>query len=72
MSILVSGGGLKMGRVIGSTNAYGERPKDRPLDPCDILATVYKHLGIDHDHELVDPTGRPQPLARGIPINELW
>jgi hypothetical protein len=72
MSILVSSGGMKMGQVIGATNAWAERPKERPLDPHDILATVYKHLGIDHNHEIVDPTGRPQPLSRGTPIDELW
>jgi hypothetical protein len=72
MSILVSGGGMKMGQVIGATNAKGERPKDRPLDPHDILATIYKHLGIDPTQEIVDPTGRPQPLSRGTPIEELW
>jgi hypothetical protein len=72
MSILVSGGGMKMGQVIGSTNAWGERPKDRPLDPNDILATVYKHLGIDPKQEIIDPTGRPQPVSRGTPVDELW
>jgi hypothetical protein len=72
MSILVSGGGMKMGQVIGSTNAWAERPKDRPLDPHDILATVYKHLGIDPKQETLDPTGRPRPLSRGTPIDELW
>jgi hypothetical protein len=72
MSILVSGGGMKMGQVVGATNSWGERPKERPLDPHDILATVYKHLGIDHKKEVLDPTGRPQPLARGTPIHELW
>jgi uncharacterized protein (DUF1501 family) len=72
MSILVSGGGMRMGQVIGATNAWGERPKERPLDPCDILATVYKHLGIDHTETILDPTGRPQPIARGTPVDELW
>jgi hypothetical protein len=72
MSILVSGGGMRMGQVIGATNAWGERPKERPLDPRDILATVYKHLGIDHQQDIVDPSGRPQPLTRGTPIDELW
>src|SRR5439155_23180252 len=47
MSVLVAGGGLKMGQVIGSTNAKGEVPKDRPLWPQDVVATVYHHLGID-------------------------
>jgi hypothetical protein len=72
MSILVSGGGIKTGQVIGSTNAWGERPKDRPLDPNDILATVYKHLGIDPKEEMIDPSGRPLPLSPGTPIDELW
>jgi hypothetical protein len=72
MSILVSGGGMTMGQVVGATNAWGERPKERPLDPHDILATVYKHLGIDHRQEFLDSSGRPIPLARGTPISELW
>jgi hypothetical protein len=72
MSILVSVGGMKMGQVIGSTNAWAEYPKERPLDPHDILATVYQHLGIDPKHEIIDPTGRPQPISRGTPIDELW
>jgi hypothetical protein len=72
MSILVSGGGMRMGQVIGATNAWGERPRERPLDPWDILATVYKHLRIDPKQTILDPSGRPQPLARGTPIDELW
>lgn len=71
MSILVSGGGKKMGQVIGSTNACAESPKEPPLDPNDILATVYQHLGIDPKQEIIDPTGRPQPISRGTPIEEL-
>ena len=47
MSVLVSGGGLKMGHVVGSTNAKGEHPQDRPLTPNDLWATMFRHLGID-------------------------
>jgi hypothetical protein len=71
MSILVSGGGLPMGQVIGSTNRLGEHPSERRLDPTDILATVYKHLGIDHTREFPDPQGRPIALARGTPLDEM-
>jgi uncharacterized protein (DUF1501 family) len=72
MSILVSGGGMRMGQVIGATTRNGERPRERPLDPHDILATVYHHLGIDFNAQHVDPTGRPIPLARGQVIKELF
>ncbi|MFN0197486.1 MAG: DUF1501 domain-containing protein [Planctomycetaceae bacterium] len=72
MSILVSGGNLRMGQVIGSTTTKGEGPKDRPLRPADLLATVYDFLGIDTAHEYVDPNGRPLAiLPDGAPIPEL-
>jgi hypothetical protein len=72
MSALVSGGGFRMGQVIGATNSKGEYPKERPLTPQDLLATVYHHLGIDPRHEFHDFTGRPIPLlSGGQPIREL-
>ncbi|WP_339749033.1 DUF1501 domain-containing protein [uncultured Rubinisphaera sp.] len=72
MSMLISGGGLKMGQVIGSTNSKGEHPQDRPLSPNDLWATVYRHLGIDFNASIVDYTGRPMPiLPDGQPISEL-
>lgn len=72
MCALVSGGGLLMGQVVGATNSRGEYPKERPLTPQDLLATVYRHLGIDPRHELRDFSGRPVPvLGDGQPIAEL-
>ena len=72
MSILVSGGGLRMGQVVGSTNRLGETPQDRPLSPNDLWATVYRHLEIDTEHSFLDHSGRPMPiLTDGEPIREL-
>ena len=72
MSALISGGGLKMGQVVGSTDRQGAYPADRPLTPKDLLATIYRHLGIDCRAEYRDKTGRPLPiLAEGDPIREL-
>jgi hypothetical protein len=71
-AVLVSGGGLRMGQVVGSTNAKGEVPKDRPLTPNDLWATIYRHLGIDYTHAFLDHSGRPMPiLPFGEPIREL-
>jgi hypothetical protein len=73
MSLVVSGGGLRMGQVVGSTNSRGEHPKDRPLTPNDLWATMFRHLGIDPLHtNFIDHTGRPMPiLPYGSPIAEL-
>jgi hypothetical protein len=73
MSVLVSGGGLKVGQVVGSTNSKGEHPKDRPLSVNDLWATMFQHLGIDAlNTSFLDHRGRPMPiLTDGEPINEL-
>lgn len=71
-SVLISGGGLKMGQVIGATNGKAEFPTQRPCSPKDVLATIYRHLGIDVKHEFLDHTGRPVAiLNEGSPIDEL-
>jgi uncharacterized protein (DUF1501 family) len=72
MSVLVSGGGKRMGQVVGSTNAKGEHPQDRPLTPNDLWATVFRHLGIDYTQSFLDHSGRPMPiLPFGNVIQEL-
>ena len=71
-SALVSGGGLRMGQVIGATNSKGEYPAARPLKPQDLLATIYRHLGIDWRQSFHDFSGRPVPiLSDAEPISEL-
>jgi uncharacterized protein (DUF1501 family) len=71
-SALISGGGLRMGQVLGATNARGEYPTADPVTPQDVLATLYRHLGIDPGHHFTDSVGRPFPiLDRGKPLAQL-
>ena len=57
-SALVAGGGLKGGRVVGSSDARGEEVKERPVYPCDLIASLYELLGIDPDGKLPHPLGQ--------------
>jgi hypothetical protein len=71
-SVLIAGGGLRMGQVIGSSTAKGEVPHDRPLWPYDVVATMYRHLGIDPALTFPNHAGRPiAVLEKGEPIREL-
>ena len=59
MSVLLAGGSLKPG-VCGSSNSKGEVPVDMPYRPENVLAMLYRHLGIDPEMTFDDFAGRPR------------
>ncbi len=73
-SVLLAGGGVQGGQVIGSSDKVGEQPKDRPVTPAELVATIYTLLGIDPGTMLQTRDGRPiritpdtaQPIAELI------
>ena len=72
-SAALCGGGIQGGAVVGSSDSKGALPKDRPIHPQDVLATMYRHLGIDMTEQYADFAGRPHPvLPFGDPIEELF
>jgi uncharacterized protein (DUF1501 family) len=72
-SAALAGGGIQGGRVVGESDDKGAYPKDNPKDPQDVLATMYRHLGVDTHAEYLDHTGRPRFLLPfGKPIAELF
>ena len=73
MSVFLSGGGLKMGQVIGATNRRGEEPVERIMNSNCLLATIYRRFGIDTAQFFHDTAGRPIPiLSASEPIAELF
>jgi hypothetical protein len=71
-SILLAGGGIKPGVVYGSSDSFAAYPKNNPVTPEDIAATVYQALGLSSETVLHDPLNRPHALALGKPIGELF
>lgn len=71
-SVLFAGAGVKGGQVIGSSDKLGSEPKDRPVDPGMIAASVYKGLGLDLNSRLPGPENRPMPLTESEPVDELF
>ena len=58
-----AGGGVKGGRVVGRSDAIGGVPAERPVDPPEVVATIYRSLGLDLETTLPGPQGRPFPLV---------
>ena len=61
-----------MGQIVGATNSKSEYPTLDPVTPQDLIATVYRHHGIDFHREFLNFAGRPVPiLPHGKPIAAL-
>ena len=71
-SVAMAGGGLKEGYVLGESDARAEFPKDKPVSPQDILATMYHQLGIDQTKNYTNDADRPVPILNyGEPIQDI-
>lgn len=72
-SVAMAGGGIRGGRVVGSSDKDAAEPKDNPKIAQDVLATLYRHLGVKTDVSYLDHFGRPLAvLPCGEPIRELF
>jgi hypothetical protein len=58
-----AGGGVQGGRVIGASDSIGGTPVERPVQPPDLIATIFHSLGLDYAQHLPGPGGRPFPLV---------
>jgi uncharacterized protein (DUF1501 family) len=46
-SAALAGGGVRGGQVIGASDALGSEPAERPVTPPELVATLYRSLGLD-------------------------
>ena len=69
----LAGGNIRGGQVIGSTDKIGSRPNDFPVEPPQILASIYHAMGINLDTTMMPgPGDRPVRLVEAEPIRQLF
>jgi hypothetical protein len=61
-TIVMAGGGVRGGQVYGSSDRLGAEPRDNPVNPAMIAATIYSALGVPLDTMLPGPEGQCIPL----------
>ena len=62
---LLAGAGIRGGTVYGASDTQAAYVADNPVRPADLLATIYRTLGIDPATRVPDQTGRPIEIAQG-------
>jgi hypothetical protein len=58
--------------VYGSSDKLGAFPRENPVAPEDLLATIYHALGIDPAAAIHDRENRPYPISDGTPVSALF
>tara|TARA_R110002096_G_scaffold29509_5_gene88940 strand:- start:6261 stop:7472 length:1212 start_codon:yes stop_codon:yes gene_type:complete len=73
-TVSFAGGGVQGGQVVGASDPIGGFPAERPVDPAEVVATIFHSLGLDPEGHLPGPAGRPFPLVDfgNEPIRELF
>jgi hypothetical protein len=71
-SIVLAGGGVRGGQVFGASDRHAAYPKNNPVSPEDVIATIYHALGIPPDSLIHDREHRPHRIAEGRPLVELF
>lgn len=66
-SAVLAGGGVRGGAVIGASDKHGEYPRDRPVSPADLGATILSRLGLTAS----DITGLGL-VPQGEPVSEIF
>jgi uncharacterized protein (DUF1501 family) len=67
-SLVMAGGGIRGGCVHGASDSRAAYPKESPVSPEEIHATIYHALGIPEDTHIHDSIGRPMAIYGGKPI----
>ncbi len=66
-SVLFAGAGVRGGQVVGASDKIGGEPKNRPVTPAEVAASVYYGLGVDLNAVLPGPQGRMTPITEAAP-----
>jgi hypothetical protein len=64
-SVVFAGAGIPGGRILGATDKTGSEVTDLPVEPEDLLHTIYTIAGVDPTKEHHTPIGRPVRIVNG-------
>jgi hypothetical protein len=67
-SLVLAGGGVPGGQVVGASDKDGMYVHDRPVEVPDLMATIFRKLGIDLHKEYISNIGRPMRITDGNPL----
>jgi uncharacterized protein (DUF1501 family) len=62
-AMMMAGAGIQGGRVVGATSADGTKLESKPTRTADLMATIFRSIGLDPRKQNMSNVGRPIRLA---------
>jgi len=69
---ILAGGGFRGGFAYGRSDKQAAFPAENPVEPRDLIATVYHALGVPAEQTIIDASGRPHFIRPGKTIHDLF
>jgi uncharacterized protein (DUF1501 family) len=69
---VIAGAGIKRGNVHGMSDATGSAPLESPVDPQQLLATIYHAIGLDPLTIVYNHLNQPRELVQAEPVLDLF
>ena len=69
---IIGGAGIKRGHVHGKSNATASAPKEDPVHPNELLATIYHAFGISSDTIVYNHLNQPRELVKAQAVTCLF
>jgi len=67
-TLFLAGGGVKGGKIVGSSDKNGGQPATDPQSPENFAATIYHGLGLPKTTDWIDAENRPHHIYNGDPM----
>jgi hypothetical protein len=71
-SAILAGASVKRGYVHGTSDATASAPKDDPVHPMELLASIYHSLGISPDTIVYNHLNQPRELVKAQAVTALF
>ena len=62
-AMMLAGAGIRGGQVVGKTSADGVSLESKPTHTADLMATIFRSIGLDPRKQNMSNVGRPIRLA---------
>jgi uncharacterized protein (DUF1501 family) len=71
-TVMLAGAGIRPGTIFGASDRTGSVPVESPVSPGDVIATIYRLLGIRSTTQIYDSLGRPHEVVpQGRVLSEI-